>query len=353
MSIIINTRQYPITSIFAGMGFLQVISVTKKEGSNLAVKGISFTHDKLKKIAIAGETGSGKSTLLKIAAGIISPDTGEVWFEGQRMKRIPEEKLIPGHPGIAYLSQQFELPHFLTVEQVLIYANALPDDEAAKDENAKKLYELCGISHLLDRRTDQLSGGERQRIALARLLVTAPRLLLLDEPFSNLDVVHKNTLKQVLRNVEEHLGLTCILVSHDPQDTLSWADEMIVMKDGEIIQQATPQHIYTQPVNEYAAGLLGKYNMLTPAFTRHVPGLHNIAGNKNIFARPENLAIVTEATPLSFTATIRRVLFYGSFYEVEAEAAGNYNLTLRVTRCDAPVGTEVIVAPQIPGIRLI
>lgn len=335
------------------MGFLQVSSVTKKEGGNVAVKGISFTQQKLQKIAIAGETGSGKSTLLKIAAGIISPDAGEVWFEGRRIKRIPEEKLIPGHPGIAYLSQQFELPHFLTVEQVLIYANPLPDDEAEKDEQAKKLYELCGISHLLARRTDQLSGGERQRIALARLLITAPRLLLLDEPFSNLDVIHKNTLKQVLRDVEEHLQVTCILVSHDPQDTLSWAEEMIVLKGGEIIQQATPQQVYTQPVNEYAAGLLGKYNLLTPALTQQVPGLRNIAGTKNIFARPENITIVTEETPLSFTATIRRIFFYGSFYEVEVETADNYALTLRAAKCDLPVGSQVIVAPQVPGIRLI
>lgn len=335
------------------MGFLQVSSVTKKEGGNPAVKSISFTQDKLQKIAIAGETGSGKSTLLKIVAGIISPDTGEVWFEGKRIKRIPEEKLIPGHPGIAYLSQQFELPHFLTVEQVLVYANPLPDDEAEKDEAAKKLYELCGISHLLTRRTDQLSGGERQRIALARLLITAPRLLLLDEPFSNLDVIHKNTLKQVLRDVEEHLQVTFILVSHDPQDTLSWADEIMVMKDGEIIQQATPQQVYTQPVNEYAAGLLGKYNLLTPAFTQLVPGLHNIAGNKSIFARPENIAIVTETTPLSFAATVRRIFFYGSFYEIEVETAGNHTLTVRAAKCDTPVGTEVIVTLQIPGIRLI
>lgn len=335
------------------MGFLQVSSVTKKEGSNVAVKSISFTQQKMQKIAIAGETGCGKSTLLKIVAGIISPDTGEVWFEDKRIKRIPEEKLIPGHPGIAYLSQQFELPHFLTVEQVLIYANALPDDEAEKDEDAKKLYELCGISHLLKRRTDQLSGGERQRIALARLLITAPRLLLLDEPFSNLDVIHKNTLKQVLRDVEEHLQLTCILVSHDPQDTLSWAEEMIVMKDGEIIQQASPQQVYTQPINEYAAGLLGKYNLFTPAFIQQVPGLRNIAGNKNIFTRPENMAIVTEETPLSFAATVRRIFFYGSFYEIEAEAAGNQKLTLRAAKCDTPVGEEILVAPQIPGIRLI
>lgn len=335
------------------MGFLQVSSVTKKEGGNHAVKGISFTQQKLQKIAIAGETGCGKSTLLKIVAGIISPDMGEVWFEDRRIKRIPEEKLIPGHAGIAYLSQQFELPHFLTVEQVLIYANPLPDDEAEKDEEAKKLYELCGISHLLSRRTDQLSGGERQRIALARLLITAPRLLLLDEPFSNLDVIHKNTLKQVLRDVEEHLQVTCILVSHDPQDTLSWADEIIVMKDGEIIQQATPRHVYMQPVNEYAAGLLGKYNLLTPAFTQQVPGLHNIAGNKNIFARPENIAIVTEETPLTFAATVRRILFYGSFYEIEVETAGNYIFTLKAAKCDTAIGAGVMVALQTPGIRLI
>lgn len=325
------------------MSFLQVSSVTKNEGNSPAVNNISFTQQKQQKIAIAGETGSGKSTLLKIIAGIISPDSGNVFFEGKRLKRIPEEKLIPGHPGIAYLSQQFELPHFLTVEQVLIYANSLPDNEAEHDEQAKRLYDICEITHLLKRRTDQLSGGERQRIALAKILVAQPRLLLLDEPFSNLDMIHKNILKKVLHDVEETLQVSCIMVSHDPLDTLSWADEIIIMKNGDIIQQAAPQQVYYSPVNEYAGGLLGKYNIISPTLAQHIPQLlHTEAVDKNTFLRPEELAVTDAGTPLTFKATVAKTFFYGSYYEAQVVVAGSHILLIK-TNSPLNNGDEIFI----------
>lgn len=313
------------------------------------MKNISFTQQRLQKIAIAGETGSGKSTLLKIVAGIISPDEGNVYFESKRIKRIPEEKLIPGHPGIAYLSQQFELPHFLTVEQVLIYANALPDDEAEHDEKAKTLYALCDISHLLKRRTDQLSGGERQRIALAKLLIAQPKLLLLDEPYSNLDMIHKNILKKVLRDIEEQLQVTSILVSHDPLDTLAWADELIVIKQGEIIQQGPPEQLYSHPVNEYAAGLLGKYNVITPALAAYIPGLKNIGQGKNIFLRPEDIIITNQPAKNTYRAEVKNIYYYGSYYEIEVIVAGNHTLTIKSQSCTVTKGDVINIALPTAG----
>ncbi len=344
--------QTTITRYIRCMAFLQVSSVTKKEGSTTAVQAVSFEQQKMQKIAIAGETGSGKSTLLKIVAGIVSPGEGTVFFENKRVKRIPEEKLIPGHPGIEYLSQQFELPHFLTVEQVLIYANPLPDNEAENDVQAKELYELCRISHLLKRRTDQLSGGERQRIALARLLITAPRLLLLDEPYSNLDMIHKNILKNVVHDIEERLQVTCILVSHDPHDTLSWADEIIVMRNGEIVQQAPPQQVYSQPADEYVAGLLGKYNIISPALAEYIPGLKKIAGDKKIFIRPENIKISREEKN-TLKALVSRIFFYGSHFEIEISVAGNHPLTIKTNSCNLTSGDLINVAIQLDAIWLI
>jgi len=331
------------------MSFLEVSAISKKEGGTAAVKNISFTQQRLQKIAIAGETGSGKSTLLKIVAGIISPDEGNVYFEGKRIKRIPEEKLIPGHPGIAYLSQQFELPHFLTVEQVLIYANTLPDDEAEHDEKAKTLYELCDISHLLKRRTDQLSGGERQRIALAKLLIAQPRLLLLDEPYSNLDMIHKNILKKVLRDIEEQLQVTSILVSHDPLDTLAWADELIVIKRGEIIQQGSPKLLYSQPTNEYVAGLLGKYNIITPALAAYIPGLKSIGQGKNIFLRPEDILITNQTGRNTYRASVECIFYYGSYYEIQVIVAGNQTLTIKSQTCTVTKGDIINIALPTAG----
>ena len=238
------------------MDLLQVVGVSKRLGTGVEIGAISFTQQKGQKLALAGATGSGKSTLLKVIAGLLQPDAGSVWLEGQRV-RGPLETLVPGHPGIAYLSQHFELWNNYRVGEILSYANDLSDEEAGA------LYAMCRIGHLLGRRTDQLSGGERQRIALARLLVKPPQLLLLDEPYSNLDRTHKEVLRAVVRDIAERTGISCILVSHDPQDVLSWADEILVLERGvDLIQKATPERIYRQPVDEYTVGLFGKYNLV-------------------------------------------------------------------------------------------
>lgn len=220
----------------------------------VALKNISFTQRKGRRLAIAGETGSGKSNLLRIIGGLAAPAEGEgaVWFEGRRVLG-PAERLIPGEPGIAYLSQHFELWHNYHVEEVLSYANDLTPREAAE------LYRLCHIDHLLQRRTDRLSGGERQRIALARTLVHPPRLLLLDEPFSNLDMIHKRILKKVIADTAARFDITCILVSHDPRDILPWAHEILVLRDGRLVQQGSPLEVYSRPLDEYIAALLGDY----------------------------------------------------------------------------------------------
>lgn len=303
------------------MELLTVSGIGKKDERGFELRNISFTQRKFQKVAIAGETGSGKSTLLKIIGGLAESNTGEVLFEGKKILG-PADKLIPGHPGIVYLSQHFELPNNLRVEQVLEYANLLSDEAAAT------LYEVCQIDHLLKRRTNQLSGGEKQRIALAKLLITSPKLLLLDEPFSNTDMVHKKLLKSVIRDIGHRLRITCILVSHDPLDTLSWADEILVMKDGQLIQQGTPQQIYQQPATPYIAGLFGNYNLLN-ASTAHLFTGPTPAGkaSKKLFVRPEHLHL--SATPgAGVEATVKEVSYFGSYYEVEV-AAGKTKLLVR------------------------
>ncbi len=304
------------------MFLVEVIGIEKKEERGNGLSNINFTQKKLEKIAIAGETGSGKSTLLKIIAGLGQPDGGKVLFEDKRVKG-PLEDLIPGQKGIAYLSQDFALPHFLTVEQVLIYANPLPDALAEKDEVAKELYATCKIAHLLNRRTDQLSGGEKQRVALTKLLLTQPRLLLLDEPFSNLDMLHKSLLKSVINEISDRLNITCTLVSHDPLDSLSWADTILVMKDGAIVQHATPEEIYKQPINEYVAGLFGKYNLLPSSISKALLGARDkTKGREGLFIRPENFVITKSQKDLSAKGIVQKVSFFGSYYEIEIKVEG-------------------------------
>jgi ABC-type sugar transport system ATPase subunit len=292
------------------MALLEVTGISKLEKENFTVKDIHFTQQPHQKIAIAGETGSGKSTLLKMIAGLIQPDAGEIIFEGKKVLG-PLEKLIPGHPGIAYLSQHFELRNNYRVEEELECKNLLTDEEAAT------LYAVCRIQHLLKRKTDQLSGGERQRIVLARLLTTSPKLLVLDEPFSNLDAVHKTIIKSVIQDIGTKLNITCIIVSHDALDSLSWAETILVMKAGQIIQHGTPEQIYNQPVNEYCAGLFGEYNLINKATAAAFASISGIKINeKQLLIRPEHFNIVSK-NDSAVKGTIQNILFFGSFYTID------------------------------------
>ncbi len=307
------------------MALLEVINLHKNNDTEQVVRDISFTQQSLQKIAIAGETGSGKSTLLKMIAGLVQPDSGQVLFEDKKVIG-PDDKLVAGHPSISYLSQHFELPKSLRVEQVLTYANLLSDQEA------DTLYEVCHIHHLLKRRTDQLSGGEKQRVALARLLTTSPKLLLLDEPFSNLDRIHKTTLQSTITSIGEQLEITIILVSHDPADTLSWANEIVVMKEGMLVQQGSPSAIYHQPVNEYVAGLFGKFSQLIAEQSK------SFKTDKR-FLRPEEFIFTKEG----IKARVKRILFYGGYYEVEVICDGN-PLMIRVNQNVVSEGDDVCVS---------
>ncbi len=295
------------------MPFLSVYNIhsSPKQGS-FTLQGISFIQNKFQKIAVAGETGAGKTTLMKIVAGLIQPASGELSFDDKKIMG-PDWQLIPGEAGIAYLSQHFELRNNYRMEELLAYANELSEDAA------QKLYRICRIDHLMKRKSDELSGGEKQRIALARLLVSAPRLLILDEPFSNLDLIHKRILKEVIKNISEKLNITLMKSSHDAADILPWADELLVLQNGKLIQQGSPEKIYREPVNEYAAALFGDYNLIAEADASKLAAL-NITQRceGKLFVRPEDLIISSAGVK----GIIISSAFFGSFYKIQIDIAG-------------------------------
>jgi iron(III) transport system ATP-binding protein len=297
------------------MSFLLVDQVFKVEQGREIVKPVSFTLEKLQRIAIAGETGSGKSTLLKMIAGLLQPDGGKVYFE-EEIVRGPLERLLPGHPKIAYLSQHFELRNNYRIEELMEMVNKLPVEEA------EKIYRVCQVEHLLKRRTDELSGGEKQRIALARLLTTSPQLLLLDEPFSNLDRIHKETIKSVIEEIGNQLNITCVMVSHDAADTLSWAEHIMIMQDGAVVQQGKPQQLYFSPNSEYVASLMGEYNLIdssaNPVFKKL---LGDAAIGRRALLRPEQF-ILGGMNSNSVEGVVEQVKFYGTHYIVTVRVDG-------------------------------
>jgi iron(III) transport system ATP-binding protein len=313
------------------MALLEVRNISKKIEDNLIIDDISFKQNALQKIAIAGESGSGKTTLLKMITGHVQPTSGTILFNGERVIG-PEEKLLPGHKHIAYLSQHYELLNHYRVEELIWFENKL--EEAA----AKQLFEICRINHLLQRKTNHLSGGEKQRIALCMLLVKQPTMLVLDEPFSNLDPVHTDTLKAVLDDITERLKITCTLTSHDPHDTLSWADEILVIKDGKLLQSGTPQTLYYKPINEYVAGLFGKYNLLKP----YIASLFGIDSNNNdVMTRPEHFKI--SKTGSGVNGIIKKISFWGSFYEAEVMVSDE-KIIVRTSMKELKPGEKVFVS---------
>ena len=314
------------------MDLLEVIDLSFAERGVEVIQPLSFGQGHGQKLALVGESGAGKSTLLQLIMGMIQPSTGEVRVAGSRV-RGPEEALVPGHPGVAYLSQKSDLPKFLRVEQVLGYASKRPAQET------HSLYKVCRIDHLLLRRTDQLSGGEQQRVALARLLLGQPRLLLLDEPFSNLDRVHKRQMQAIINEVAGRLDVTCLLVSHEATDVLGWADELLVLRRGRLVQRGSPEALYKEPVDEYTAALLGDYNLvhgpdrlaLAPELTEKGP----------LLVRPEQVRLgpAVAGKPLG---TVRAVRFLGSFYELEVELS-TISLRVRASQTDFAANDQVSV----------
>lgn len=289
---------------------LKVSHISRQIDQLRILKDVSFTQKSRQRIAIAGETGSGKTTLLKIIAGLEQPNKGSVYLNNKKIEG-PDLKLVPGHSQIAYLSQEFELPKFLRIAEVLSRNSNLTD------EACQNIYDVCDISHLLERKTNELSGGERQRVALAKLLVTAPDVLLLDEPYSNLDLNHRNILKRVIDDISKQLNVTCILVSHEPTDTLSWAQEIIILKEGKIVQQAKPETIYSRPINHYVAGLFGRFTELNDLQLKNFSKILNIKlTSKNKFLRPEQVNLVATKRK-AIEGTVIGVNFLGGIYEVE------------------------------------
>ena len=287
---------------------LQIQSVDKiNEENRPLLTSISFEVGEGERLAIVGETGSGKSTLLKSIGGLTMINAGKILFMGSKVEG-PEERLVAGHDQISYLSQHFELPKFITVRDFL------NRKEVIKVENPEHIYKACRIQNLLDRDTRALSGGEKQRVALTKELLRAPEILLLDEPFSNLDFNHKRIIREVLDEIKRDLSITILMVAHDPKDVLSWADKVMVLHKGKMIQYERPSLLFERPVNEYVASLFGAYSLVSVDGLEEdiVPDWHLL--NDQVFLRPHNIQLQKDSS--GYAGKVAKVRYYGAYDEL-------------------------------------
>ncbi len=242
---------------------LQLNGVSCAIDGTLIVDDISLTASAGEIICLLGPSGCGKSTSLRLIAGLELPCAGEMSIDGHIMwsqtVNIPPERR-----GVGYLFQEYALfPHLSVRENIAFGVSNLP--RAEQVARVTSLLEQVGLSHLADSQTQILSGGEQQRVALARALAPAPKLMLLDEPFSSLDPQLRDDIRDMTARVLRQSKTATVLVTHDADDALALADRLIVMMAGQVVQSGTPQAVYDAPVSLEVARIFGQVNQFKPA----------------------------------------------------------------------------------------
>lgn len=274
--------------------------------SGVKTTNISIQPGKI--TAIIGESGSGKSTLLRLLYGLLSPDEGVVNFLGERIWG-PEEKLIPGHNAMKMVTQHTDDLNLFAKVWDNVAAMLPATDLKAKQEKTEQVLEQLNMHHMADKRVADLSGGEKQRVAIARAIITRPQVLLLDEPFNQVDTSFREGLQQDIRQIVKETGITVIMVSHDPAEVLSMADELVVIKNGQIVEQGHPKSLYQHPQHLYTAQLLSNCNVLTAREAQNC----GIKTNKHhVVIYPEWIKIKLITKTKNWA--VKQVLFKG-FYE--------------------------------------
>lgn len=230
---------------------------------NPLFQNLNLRFEENRIIALAGESGCGKSTLLNLIYGLLDWESGEIIFNGSKLLG-PKGNLVPGEPEMKFVAQNFDLMPYATVaENVGKFISNI--NLKQKKETVKELLEVVGLQEFANVLPKYLSGGQQQRVAIARALSVLPKLLILDEPFSNLDFPRKIELRERLfRYVKQH-GVSLIISTHELQDIMPWLDQIVILQDGRLIQNDSPEETYRKPYNSYVAKLFGEVNIFSEA----------------------------------------------------------------------------------------
>lgn len=259
------------------MSYISLKNVTKKFGNNQVLQNINMEINKGELVTLLGPSGCGKSTLLRCLAGLESVTTGQIFLDGNDITNLEAQKR-----NIGMVFQQYSLFPNLNVAQNIAFG--LKQKKVPKMEriqSVKEMAEIVGLSGFLEYYPSELSGGQQQRAALARAMVTHPKVLLLDEPLSAIDALLRRTLQIEIRRIQQEMNITAIFVTHDQDEAMVMSDEIHLMYQGKIEQSATPADMYTKPVSKFAASFIGHYNIL-PAkcfekFTGYVTDCEDVA----------------------------------------------------------------------------
>lgn len=243
--------------------FVKVIDIHKSYGKLVVLEGVSFNIKKGEFIVLLGPSGEGKTTLLNIISGVVRPDKGKVIIDNQLVDNSEEIFVPPERRDIGYVFQNYALyPHMTAFDNIAfpLKMKKLPREEIKN--KVIKIASLLKIDHVLNHKPAQLSGGQQQRVAVARAIVKQPKLLLMDEPFSNIDPALRANVRWELRTLLKSLGITTIMATHDQEEAMTLADRIMILRKGKPVQIGTPIEIYEQPVDRFVAEFVGGMNII-------------------------------------------------------------------------------------------
>ncbi|MGG5304449.1 spermidine/putrescine import ATP-binding protein PotA [Enterococcus pernyi] len=306
-----------------GKPIISFDQVVKSYDDETILKNVSFEIEQGKFYTLLGPSGCGKTTILRIIAGFTEATEGDIYFEGKRLNDLPANKR-----QVNTVFQDYALfPHMNVFDNVAfgLKIKKMPKSEIEKKvKDALRMVQLPGYE---TRKISEMSGGQRQRVAIARAIVNEPKVLLLDEPLSALDLKLRTDMQYELRELQQRLGITFIFVTHDQEEALAMSDEIFVMNKGKIVQSGTPVDIYDEPINHFVADFVGESNIVNGVMIEDnlvefvgkqfecVDGGMRVNEPVEVVLRPEDLTITTPDKG-KLVVTVDTQLFRGVHYEI-------------------------------------
>lgn len=301
--------------------YVELKNINKNFGDYKASDNVNFGVEKGKLIGLLGPSGSGKTTILRMIAGLETPDSGDIIIDGVRVNDLAASKR-----GIGFVFQNYALFRYMTVYDNIAFGLRVQKADKKKiDERVRELIKLIGLEGLEKRYPSQLSGGQRQRVAFARALAPNPQLLLLDEPFAAIDAKVRKELRSWLREMIEKLGVTSIFVTHDQDEAIEVADEIIITNKGRIEQTGTPIEIYHNPKTAFTASFFGETTFVDDYLKFH--NFEHIENVEKAIVRPEFVKVTKKNEVQKYKSSAshgvtKNVLFRGDSIEVVVDVDG-------------------------------
>lgn len=298
--------------------YVELKNLKKSFGEKVIVDKLNLSMDKGEILCLLGSSGCGKTTTLRMIGGFLESDEGKVIVDGEDITKLwPEER------PVSTVFQSYALfPHMTVIENVIYGLKFQGADKKTALQEGRKYLEIVGLEEYEHARIHEISGGQQQRVALARALIVKPKILLLDEPLSNLDAKLRVRMRSEIRQLQQRLGLTMIFVTHDQEEAMVLGDRIAIMNEGHLVQLGTAQEVYRHPANEFVMNFLGEANCVT------------LKDGSTVHVRPESVNICSlDSGEWNVKGIISKKEYLGFYYQYEVQTPAE-SLILRLDASD-------------------